>query len=214
MGIMKTTKTLIDEKPLVVYVISDIHNKDEVANNPNSVGAYTKVSNASYRLHYQQQEKINNFIAQVNADKPNLTLCLGDMFDSPVPMSQAVSNWESINTEKYFVPGNHDLEYSDYDILATNFGGANIIANSKFNRSFYINSADVNAKFILFDCFMENNENGVIRQNSSTGTITSAELDWIIEEIQNSTSNNIFINGKSSVKHKNIVPKTTKAAAI
>ena len=26
------------------------------------------------------------------------------------------------------------------------------------------------------------------------------------------TSNNIFINGKSSVKHKNIVPKTTKRA--
>lgn len=186
-------KILIAEKPLIIYVISDIHCKDGVANDPNAVGAYTKISNSRYRLYYQQQEKIDSFIKQVNADKPNLTLCLGDMFDASVPMSQAVNYWESINTEKYFVAGNHDLEYSDYETLVTNFGNANIIADSKFNRSFYINNEQVNAKFILFDCFMKDSEDSIIRQNSAMGTFTSSVLHWIIEEIQNSTTNNIFI---------------------
>lgn len=44
MGIIKPTKILIDDTPLIIYVISNIHNKNGVRNNPNSVGAYTKIS--------------------------------------------------------------------------------------------------------------------------------------------------------------------------
>lgn len=190
-------KKIIDTEGIIIYIINDMHNKINVANNPTAEGAYYDYGSKT-RVFYQSEAKITDFVNQCNTDSPDVVVCLGDAFDTSYTIEQIETtefktDWDRITSAKYMTIGNHDGYSSSVDLFASQTDYTKQ-AESEFNFSKYITKNDITAKLIFLDMYMmDDGEGGVERHYNSDGTLNVLTKAYLTQEIDNSTTDNIII---------------------
>lgn len=184
----------IDKHPLIIYWASDSHVKHEVDGDESAEGAV-----AIGRYYYTAGQKLQNFVDDVNINRPDLVYVSGDMLEVWHPNSADIfmDKWTQIDPsiKKELTLGNHDLAGAPElanTTIADKFGYGNrpVVAGSKFNQSFYISNIDKSVKIISVDTNINDNGNH---------TVITAQLlkepirNWIKAELLNSTSEKVII---------------------
>jgi len=172
-----------------LMIVTDIHLKNGVEDDPEAPGAINESLN---RYFYSAFEELEKYVTDVNTNQPDLALCLGDMCDSPNDFTRWNQIWGAINSgiKKEIVPGNHDLDDLTFAQLLTTIGydSRPIVAGSQFNQTFALGS---NTRMILLDSTFDS---GDTHSNSYTDRhIHSTAPAWIQTTLENTTENNVII---------------------
>lgn len=190
---------IVKDSKIVFYIISDMHFKDGVQNNPNATDAYYDFGNR-VRAWYQIDEKFSNFINTCNIGKPDYVIIPGDIFEYKYTLEQA----NNLNYKKYIdtlnVPllctyGNHD----NYNTMKEYATTQNSIENAKsvFNFAKYIEKGNTKLKLIFIDNYIK--EDSTI-ENSAVGLLSESTKQFIVNEINNSTTKNIVFISHNAIK--------------
>ena len=172
-----------------IMVVTDVHMRAGVEDLPEAEGA---INVSLSRYYYASPNLMEQFVAEVNLQNPDVVICLGDMCDLPEYYVRWNEIWGSINPgiKKYIVPGNHDLEDLTFSQLLTTLGMENdpVVAGSQFNKVIELND---NALLILCDVTFDLSDNHVnIYQNMRMHSTAPA---WIETTLANYTQNNVII---------------------
>lgn len=189
------TRPMLDKRlateALRIYWTSDIHVRGDIDNNPAGTGAID-----GPRLYYAASQKIDGFVAAVNADLPDLAVCTGDIIDRDnLNGDYAIftSRWNTIDgdVQKEVVPGNHDMVVG-YDTILPILGydAKDVVAGSRFNQAFSISNAYLSARVLMVDTNMaDDGTHGVLM----AGKLPPDVQTWITGELAACTDDVLLI---------------------
>lgn len=189
-----SNKTNVDPNALRIYWGTDAHVVAEVDGKPNAEGA-----KAGNRYYYTASQKLQNFINDINAAKPDLVYFGGDSVDEweSESVNLFLSKWNQIDPmiRKELTIGNHDLAWTptlaNSEIAQSlGYGNKPIIAGSKFNQSFTLSNGYNSVKIISVDTNM--NETGT-HQVITAQTVKETVRNWVKSELLNSGVNDVLI---------------------
>jgi len=172
-----------------MMIVTDIHLKAGVEDLPEAEGA---INVGLSRYYYASPNLMEQFVAEVNLQNPDVVLCLGDMCDMPEDFVRWNELWGAINPgiKKYIVPGNHDLDVLTFNQLLTTLGMENepIVAGSQFNKVVKLND---NAILILADVTFDASDNHTTAYMNMR--MHSTGPAWIETTLANYSQNNVII---------------------
>jgi len=174
---------------LKIMIVTDIHLKADVEDDPEAEGA---INESLHRYYYSAPNLMDQFIADVNSENPDVVICLGDMCDLPEYFTRWNGLWDSINPgiKKYIVPGNHDLDELSFTELTEVLGydADPVVAGSPFNKVIQLND---NVLLILCDVTFNYLD---VHVNAYTSmSMHSTAPAWIESTLANYNQNTVII---------------------
>lgn len=184
-----------------VYFITDIHLSDPLV--PNLTDPPMMFDTVP--------RKFNSFIKQVNTDKPDVVIALGDLLQGINGSYETfMSYWNQITQPKYLVPGNHDytaytqnncapLSPMEFVAQKTGYSSNPINAGSRFNYTFSKTIKGISIRFVMVDTNIE--PDGTFKQNQ-IGYFSQDLLSWL-QSVMTCSEKVIFIcthKGGSSIQ--------------
>lgn len=163
-----------------IYWVTDLHFKASVDGDPDAEGAI----GSGVRHYYSVSQKLDQFVADVNADQPDLAICTGDIIDDADDFDMFTERWDRITVTKELTIGNHDLVIP-YNTVVQRLGYEDRpdVAGSKFQRSFTITNGRFGVRVIVLDSNIDSSGNHASIFNTA-GLVYPDAYDWITSELQ------------------------------
>lgn len=149
-----TNKQLSTSK---IVIINDLHLKAGIDGDPTQEGAID--SSGLNRYYYATPKLLKNFVEQMNIERPDHILVLGDFCDKPSDFPYFNEIWSTLEIPSTFTIGNHDLDDTSFSDLATILGynSRPVLGGSPFNQTITI---DENLIVMIDTTFDINNQHG------------------------------------------------------
>ncbi|WP_167859389.1 metallophosphoesterase family protein [Paenibacillus cymbidii] len=162
---------------LTIHWWTDLHLRDELTGKPEAEGAIWME-----RHYYAALDKLKMSVDIANAERPDLTVCTGDVIDRKQPLLAFAQMWDRVAGPKAFMLGNHDLD-AGYDSVVRELGCEErpVTAGSRFTCSFPLYRGQTRARVLLLDTYVD--AEGRHRYDTCEGTIGEAAFAWLESEM-------------------------------